>query len=618
MNLKLSHKGLILVAIPLVFELAFVLMLNGMLNQAEIEIQREARARAMSKQINRLHSLLTSQATGLSGYGLIGSTGMMKRFQHASDAIPTVFEELKRLSSDKPEELEQVIELEKFLNNTMVEFRQIKKLIDEGEQAAARSYMNGLRSRVPILAAKFDMIAAEERKIEDISPQIQAEARKKMKMLLSVAVIFNVLLAIGLAIYFNRGTARRLGVLMDNTYRLASSMPLNPRLGGNDEIAHLDKVFNDMAEALAESAKKERLAFDNLTESEKRVRTIVETMPVGLVIINDQGTIELVNPATENMFRAAFEDIVGQHLQSLFPKAAEIPVDEFMSELLKKGDGHILERQAVRRDGTQLPVELSLNKFKAAEGDRNMVVMLDITERREIERIKQEFVSMVSHELRSPLTSVQGFLTLLAEDVYGSLNEQGKQKVMLADRNVTRLIKLINDLLDIDRLESGKLKMFYKPVKISWVIERAADAVRVLAEQNRITIETPESQHELVADGDRLVQVIVNLLSNAFKFSPPGSTVKVTVKELENKGVELRVIDQGSGIPAKFHKSIFERFEQVSTPEKPQKGGSGLGLAICRAIVEQHGGTIGVDSEEGKGCTFWLRLPAQPPASEAA
>ncbi|HEY9785854.1 MAG TPA: PAS domain S-box protein [Candidatus Obscuribacterales bacterium] len=730
LNLKLSHKGLILVAIPLIFELGFVAVLYGLLNDAEREIQREARARAITKQLNRLHALLTQQVSGISAYGLIGSTGMARRYQHASDQIPPLFAELKALVADNPKEYEQVGDLEQYLQGTIQDFRQVKQMIDAGEQASARTYLNGMRSKVPLLVSKMDTLLSEESKIEESSPKIQAEARQTVKNLLIGGVIFNILLAVGLAVYFNRGTTKRLAVLMDNTYRLAVSQPLNPPLKGDDEIAHLDQVFNNMAAALAESARKERAVIENavdvicsldshgrlvkispaalnvfgyapdelvgqsvmnliveedrqssrtaideirkgksthpfenrvqrkdgtevhilwsahwsqseqsmfcvahditerkraenlLRQSEARVRTIVETMPVGLVIINQSGFIELINPATERLFSIEPEEICGEHVSVLFPRSpAKTPdgsVEDFMDDLLSKAKGHIYECDARRASGETFPVELSLNEFQALEGPRYLLIMLDISERREVERLKQEFVSMVSHELRSPLTSVQGFLTLLAEDVYGPLTETGKNKVEVAERNVTRLIKLINDLLDIDRLEAGRLKMFFQPIDVSAAIERAVEAVRVLAEQAQVTVEYPTEPYEVVADYDRLVQVVINLLANAFKFSPPSSTVKVVVSKTDKDGLDIRVVDQGVGIPNKYQKVIFERFEQVNTPDRMKKGGSGLGLAICKAIVEQHGGSIGIESEEGKGCTIWFRLPQSPPTYEAA
>ncbi len=612
MRLKLSHKGLILVAIPLIFELGFVATLYQMLNETEKEVQREARARAISKELNKLHSLMTQQAAGISGYGLIGTFSMAKRYQHASDLIPEVFRELKRLVGGNAEEEKKVDDLEAFLNGALADFRSVKQMIDSGEQASARSYLNSMRSKVPMLASKFDTLAVEERKIEDLSPKLQAESREKTKQLLLAGVALNIIIAVSLAVYFNRGTARRLNVLMDNTYRLASGLPLNPPLSGGDEIAHLDKVFNQMALALKDAAEKERAAMETLQQSERRVRTIVETMPTGLVIINKEGLVESINPATEKMFGCDIAALSGKPVQQLFPRAASSGMEDLLQMLLTKGKGHILELEAAKADGETFPVELSVNEFEALEGERYMLVILDITERREVERIKQEFVSMVSHELRSPLTSVQGFLSLLSEEIYGSLNEHGKKNVSLAERNVTRLIKLINDLLDIDKLEAGRLRMNFKHSSMDQVVERAFDAVHNLAKIEKITLEKRGVSAQLIADPDRLVQVLVNLLSNAIKYSPPKSeiTVETTVT---TTFTEVKVIDRGAGIPAKYHQSIFERFEQVNTPERAHKGGSGLGLAICKAIVEQHGGQMGLESEEGKGSTFWFKLPESPP-----
>lgn len=611
-RLKLSHKGLILVAVPLLFELGFVATLYQMLSETEREVQREARARAISKELNTLHSLLTQQAAGISGYGLIGTVGMVKRFQHATELIPEVFDNLQKLVAGNNEEEKKVADLEVFLTSVIKEFRQVKQMIDSGEQAAARSYMNSMRSKVPMLASKFDALAVEERKIEDLSPKLQAESRDKTKQVLLAMVGFNIVLAISLALYFNRGTARRLNVLMDNTYRLANGLPLNPPLPGGDEIAHLDQVFNKMAVALKEAAEKEHDALNTAQQSEQRVRTIVETMPTGLVIIKENGSIENINPATEKMFEYSLIELSDQPILKLFSKATTSRVEDFMETLIAKGKGHILELDATKASGELFPVEVSVNEFESYEGARYLIVILDITERREVERIKQDFVSMVSHELRSPLTSVQGFLSLLTENIYGTLNEQGKKNVSLAERNVTRLIKLINDLLDIDKLEAGRLRMNFRMCRIEQAVDRAFDAVHNLAQMENIKLERSGRADELIADPERLVQVLVNLLSNAIKYSASDSKIEVNLST-KNSQTEVKVIDTGSGIPTQFHRSIFERFEQVNNAETKQKGGSGLGLAICKAIVEQHGGEIGVVSEEGKGSTFWFKLPEAPP-----
>jgi len=221
-------------------------------------------------------------------------------------------------------------------------------------------------------------------------------------------------------------------------------------------------------------------------------------------------------------------------------------------------------------------------------------------------------VAMVSHELRTPLTSIRGSLGLLAAGKLGDLSEKAQRAVTIAERNTVRLAALINDILDLEKLESGKMEMHFEPVKVSAVIERSLDSVRAFADSNEVAlqVEANGSTASLNADGDRLVQVVVNLLSNAVKFSAKGSAVTIAVDEAPG-WVTFKVIDRGRGIPATHKDLIFERFQQVEQSDSKKKGGSGLGLAICKAIIEQHGGRIGVDSEEGKGSQFWFRVPSR-------
>ena len=225
----------------------------------------------------------------------------------------------------------------------------------------------------------------------------------------------------------------------------------------------------------------------------------------------------------------------------------------------------------------------------------------------EVERLNNGFLSTVSHELRTPLTSIRGSLGLLASGAVGALSDEVGEVVAIAERNAVRLIALINDILDLERLATGTIELQFAQVSVESIVVRAMESLPTLGQMRRVTVDVPEVSGMIWADADRLVQVLVNLLSNAVKFSPPGGVVTIGVEPRES-WVEFRVTDRGRGVPVAHLRTIFERFRQVETSDAREKGGTGLGLAICKSIVEQHGGTIGVESEEGSGSTFWFRV----------
>lgn len=230
------------------------------------------------------------------------------------------------------------------------------------------------------------------------------------------------------------------------------------------------------------------------------------------------------------------------------------------------------------------------------------------SEIRELEQFKEELISIVSHELKSPLSALDGFLSAFSHGLFGELNKKAQSSVERAHKSVRRLMELVTELLDLDRLEAGQLEMTQEQFSVAELVTTAVDAVRELSEQSGVAIEVQNPDVVFTADRNRLVQVIVNFLSNAIKFSPPGSTVSVKLTLLEGM-LECRVSDQGRGIPESFRKEIFEPFKQVETKDGVTKKGTGLGLTISRSIIEQHNGKIGVDSEEGKGSTFWFKIP---------
>lgn len=219
-----------------------------------------------------------------------------------------------------------------------------------------------------------------------------------------------------------------------------------------------------------------------------------------------------------------------------------------------------------------------------------------------------DLLSVVSHDLRSPLTSVQGLLTLLSAGAFGVIPDKARERIASVESDLTRLTRLINELLDAEMLVSGKLIMRRQLIDVQDLFDAAVGSLSGLALQQKVHLSVIKSNLQLHADKDRLVRVLVNIVANAIKYSPKGATVVLSA-EFNGDSVILRVKDSGRGIPTKFQKTIFERYQQVSEGDWSEKGGVGLGLAISKSIVEAHGGNIGVESLKGAGSTFWVSIP---------
>lgn len=231
----------------------------------------------------------------------------------------------------------------------------------------------------------------------------------------------------------------------------------------------------------------------------------------------------------------------------------------------------------------------------------------------EVSQQKQELVAVISHELKTPLTSVSGMLSLMQAGAFGKLNDKGARRVAGAEADLVRVIRLVNDLLDIEKLEAGKLEMHIREVPLANVVARSVISVQGMADVRQITINVSETELLVIGDEDRLVQVLVNLLSNAIKYSPDGTEVQVAVIDA-GEFVEVQVLDNGRGVPDDFRDKIFERYTQVEREDGTRKGGTGLGLHVCKRIVEELGGSIGVSSHSGTGSTFWFKIRKLEPA----
>lgn len=355
-------------------------------------------------------------------------------------------------------------------------------------------------------------------------------------------------------------------------------------------------------------------ANESLNESEARAQAIVNTATDAIIAIDERGIIERFNPASERLFGYTADAAIGRNVKILMPSPYHDEHDGYLAHYFSTGEKKIIGigREVIgkRKDGTTFPIELAVSEVRS--GDRHMFtgIIRDITERKNIERMKDEFISIVSHELRTPLTSIVGSLGLIRGGVLGELPEKIEEMIDIAHKNSDRLVRLINDILDIEKIEAGKIELRNEPLEVIPLIEQAIEENRAYGEEFGVAfaIEHAVPGVKVYADSDRLIRVITNLLSNAAKFSPRGDTVELSVSRHDG-AIRVAVSDHGPGISEEFRDRIFEKFAQADTSDAREKGGTGLGLSICKAIVERLGGRIGFDSTLGAGTTFYFDLP---------
>ena len=351
-----------------------------------------------------------------------------------------------------------------------------------------------------------------------------------------------------------------------------------------------------------------------LSDSEARTRAIVDSAVNGIITISDRGIIESVNPAASRLFGYPPEEMEGRNVSMVMPSPYREFHNAYLKRYLETGEARVIDQsrevKGMRKDGSAIPLELSVSDVQLKESRIFTGILHDLTERHRADRLKNEFVSTVSHELRTPLTSIFAGLKMVLAGVTGPVPDKAKKLLTLAFNNSERLTLLINDILDIQKMESGQMDMQFKPVDAAALVQRAVAENFNYAEKFKVQLAILEPMPaDLTVQGDesRLCQVLANLLSNAAKFSPEGATVTIHVTFTE-PWVQFAVIDHGPGIPESFQARVFEKFAQGDSSDTRRPGGTGLGLSITKALVESHKGEIGFHSKPGEGTTFYFRL----------
>jgi PAS domain S-box-containing protein len=348
-----------------------------------------------------------------------------------------------------------------------------------------------------------------------------------------------------------------------------------------------------------------------LPASEHQLERVLDAAPEGILHLDLHGRVAYSNPSAAQMLGLNVAELLDRPIRSYIQFLGS--GQALQGAILILAGMTLLplgQESAWREDGTSFPIEYeSAPLLDGGRVSGAVVTFRDITRRKSAERMKDELIALTSHELRSPLTSIRSALGLLASGHVGQLSEKGERMLDIAVSNTDRLIRLVNDILDLERVEAGYSRMQNVPCQVGELMSQAADGIRSMAEQVGVTIEVLPSDARVWGDQDRLLQVLTNLLANAIKFSPPGGGTVWIDAERGAGELVIRVRDEGRGIPSAKLETIFNRFVQVDASDARDKGGTGLGLAISRSIIKQHGGQIWAESTVGIGTTLCVALP---------
>lgn len=546
-----------------------VLIFAGFQLRLEFKRNAETEARVYDSfvtrsQIQRVFSLLLDSETGQRGFVITGQDEFKKPFEVASEKLGPQFEMLSSLIDQSPEQRADFEKLKRLAEAVQETHRRIVAVKGTGAPSGAADIIASGVGQRPMdqVRAVVDQMILREANTLAIRTHAAHARTQRTKALVSILFVALSALLLTTAFWLWRHARSR------------------------------EKLLNDLRAVSA----RQQAVFDGAID--------------GIITLNPSGSIESVNMAAERMFGFSGDELQRRDVSKLVEiggAADRSFLDRIGASKGALNTGMVRQLTARRRDGQSFPVDVAFGPIELATGTHVVAVLRDVSERHRLDEMKSDFIATVSHELRTPLTSIVGALSLLASNSAGDLPSRAAKLVEIAHRNGQRLVRLINDVLSIQKIESGKFELDFGHVTLKDVAERSIEGISAMAYDLGVSIELiAEDDAPVYADDERLIQVVTNLLSNACRYSTQGGTVTITVRRLRHF-VRLSVRDRGPGIPIEFRSSIFSKFSQAD--DVRSKSGTGLGLIIAREITEMNGGSLWFESEPGDGATFHVDLP---------
>jgi PAS domain S-box-containing protein len=560
-----------------------VVALLAVVGLRELRNSYQARKTAYEALVSTQYLLggLTDTLRGMSGYVMSGQPDSLQPYQRGIVAIERELARLSALARHDPVQRALELQLASDLQAVIAYANgQIALRDAHGLQAAIRA--DSSAGRLAVDRARIDVQALTDevhRQVLERDRQAEQNYRHTVVLLVMASVVAALLLGFA-------------------------------QLAVSREVLHRRRIEAKLQEDISQRTRHEA----EMRLSEERFRRAFDDAPIGMALVSpEHGQWLEVNRALCDMLGYSEAELMAKNHNGIV-HPDDIENDRTLSAQVLEGSigSYQSEQRYLHRGGEAVYVKSSVSLVRSLEGSPQYFVsqIENVTERREMDRLKRDFIATVSHELRTPLTSIRGSLGLLAGGAMGALPEKIAPMVTIALQNCERLVIIINDILDIEKIEAGKSQLTVGRVAVAPLLRQALAMNADYAAKYHVTLvlEEPASELQVLADPDRLMQVLTNLLSNAAKFSPAGASVRVRALS-DDQHVRFEVEDDGSGIPEDFRARIFQKFAQAESSAGRHFGGTGLGLAISRSLVEQMGGRIHFDSRTGGGTIFFVELP---------
>lgn len=592
-GLSLRWLGIIIVTVPVLFSLIFMSFLIVALQDAERDLKGQILGAKLAAVIANLQAESFNAA-------LQARTWHSKRSEEAAERLDKSLASIQKSEGELKELLRDDGKKQYLVTNAIEDSQKARRFLSEIRNGASTHYGGNIDPRIFHKQGftYMNTLVENYKVLNDYAIDLQKNAtadksREWVVTTMLVGMVASIFIAVGLGYFFSRYIAGRISTVRDNALLLGSGKPLKEPLKGDDEVAQLDMTFHGMAEALGEANKKQLALLDNAADV--------------LCSLDEHLTLLRVSASCERVWGYAVEEVTGLRLAQILEKESAAKTTRQAEEHIKAKSEGAFDARLIKKDGRIIDVVIS--SFWSTSERALFCVVRDVTREREFERIKQKLMDTVAHDLRSPIASIRAVLESLALGVMGQLSDSAVKRIRGAESSADRLLRLINDLLDYDKYESGQFTLNLESHSIQELAYSSIVSIESLIDAKHLTTKVEGVDLAVYVDADRLTQALVNILSNAVKFSPEGGAIRITTKQ-KNKDVLVEIADQGPGIPDNYKAHVFERFKQVESEAQKHKG-TGLGLPIAKQVIEAHEGQIGVRDNEGGGTIFWFTIPME-------